>query len=110
MNTASTTTPGKNGVDDYEKQQRRFSKWLTRLIGDVAEEMGISLTKIQFIDGRRLGCRDAHLLKIGSYGKLVSIIIHEGEFGMNEDPGHIELAKSKIRGVLAKLRNQAVHQ
>jgi len=110
MNTDSTAAPGKNEVDDYEKHQRRFSKWLNRLISDVAGEMGISLTKLQFIDGRRLRCRDAHLLKIGSHGKLVSIIIQDGEFGMSEDPVQVELAKSKIRVILTKLRHQAVHK
>lgn len=96
--------------ENYAKQQRHFTKWLNKLVSDVASELGISLTKIQYVDGRRLGCRDAHLLKVGADGNLVSTIIHEAEFGMNEGPGHTEQARCKIRGLLAKLRQNTEQQ
>ena len=110
MKDYSNATLVKIEAEAYEKQQRHFTKWLNRLVSDVANEMGVTLTKIQYIDGRRLGCRDAHLLKLGADGNLVSTIIHEGELGMEEGSDRTERAKCKIRGLLTKLRQQADSQ
>jgi hypothetical protein len=103
----STIALADNKADLLEKQQRYFTRWLQRLVSDLAAEMGITLTKIQYVDGRRLGCRDAHLLKIGSNGTLVSTIIHEGELVMNDDSARSERTRQRIRGVLARLQQQA---
>lgn len=102
----STTALAGNKDDLHERQQRHLAKWLQRLVSDLATEMGITLTKIQYVDGRRLGCRDAHLLKIGSNGTLVSTIIHEGELGMNDDSARSERTRQRIRGVLTRLQQQ----
>lgn len=110
MKDANNITLLKNETDAYDKQQRQFTKWLNKLVSDVADEMGITLTKIQYIDGRRLGCKDAHLLKLGVDGNLVSTIIHEAELALDAGMDRTERAKCKIRGLLAKLRQQAEYQ
>ena len=110
MNDHNSATPVENEADAYAKQQRHLMKSLNKLVDDIASEMGISLTTIQCIDGRRLGCRDAHLVKIGKDGNLASTIIHESELDMNDDSARTERARCKIRDVLTKLRQQANHQ
>ena len=94
----------KSEVEDHDRQQRLLTKQLNILVSEVASEMGLMLTKVQLVDGRRLGCRDAHLIKIKANGNLVSTIIHEGEFRMEAGSAHMERAKGKIRGVLETLR------
>jgi len=96
----------RNEADGHEKQ-RHFTKWLNKMVSDVAHEMGISLTKVQYVDGRRLGCRDAHLLKITAQGNLVSTIIHNGEFRTDAGPDYSERARCRIRDVLTPLLRHA---
>jgi hypothetical protein len=89
-------------TESAEKQHQNFSKWLSKLINEVAGEMGMSLTKVQIVDGRRLGCRDAHLVKIASDGNLISTIIHESEFSADDSHSCIERTKNKIRCAISK--------
>ena len=95
------TTTG-NAAEDAEKQHLIFTKWLSKLINEVAGEMGMTLTKVQIVDGRRLGCRDAHLIKISADGNLTSTIIHECEFDAHAGQSCSERTKNKIRTAILK--------
>ena len=91
-----------NAAEDSEKRQQNFAKWLTKLINEVAGEMGIALTKVQIVDGRRLGCRDAHLIKIAAEGNLSTALIHECEFDVHAGQACSERTRNKIRSAILK--------
>ena len=91
-----------NAAEDSEKRHQNFAKWLSKLINEVAGEMGIALTKVQIVDGRRLGCRDAHLIKIAADGNISSAIIHECEFNVHAGQSCSERTKNKIRSAILK--------
>ncbi len=91
-----------NATEDAEKRHHNFAKWLSKLINEVAGEMGMTLTKVQIVDGRHLGCRDAHLIKIAADGNLTSTVIHEYEFSVHAGQACSERTKNKIRSAILK--------
>ena len=95
-------TATSNDTEHAEKQHQLFAKWLSKLINEVASEMGMPLTKVQIVDGRRLGCRDAHLVKIASNGNIISTIIHENDLSEDNSPARFEKTKNKIRCAISK--------
>jgi len=46
---------------------------------ELAEQMGIQLSQVSIIDGKRLGCRDSHLLQLHADGRIEGALIYQTE-------------------------------
>lgn len=44
---------------------------------DLAAQLGIELSLISVVDGKLLGCRDSHLLKLVLDGRTESVLIYQ---------------------------------
>ena len=55
---------------------------LTRYVKDIANQIGIKLTKVSLVDGQRLGCIDVHLLKLSTRGHNLEKLIYKTDLEM----------------------------
>jgi hypothetical protein len=70
----------------------------------LAEQMGITLSRVAIIDGRLLGCRDSHLVQFHSEGKMESALIYQREIDALLEGVHPERLESRIRTALSRLK------
>jgi hypothetical protein len=52
---------------------------IQKYVSDIALEMGIHLSQVSVVDGRRLGCLNTHLLNLDADGHQVSTLIYQTE-------------------------------
>jgi hypothetical protein len=77
---------------------------IKNLAYDIADQMMITLTNIELVNGLHLGCRDAHLLKITAQGKTVSTLILQEDAVISPDEiGNIKNAQ-KIHNAITQLK------
>ena len=50
---------------------------IEKIVSDIAEKKGLSLSEVLLVDGQRLGCADASLLKVKAHGHLVCALIYK---------------------------------
>lgn len=55
---------------------------LKAYVYDLAEKMGIRLTGIALVEGKRLGCTDVHLLKLSTKEHTVESLIYQTDLEM----------------------------
>ena len=77
---------------------------LKELVRDIAEQSGVSPTNIELVNGLRLGCKDAHLLKISVMDKMVTALIHQEELETFRDDGINERTCLKIQSAIHRLK------
>jgi hypothetical protein len=70
----------------------------------LAEQSGIPLSGVSVIDGRKLGCRDAHLLHLISDGHLISTLVHQSELEELQRSSHCDRLEIKIATALSRLK------
>jgi hypothetical protein len=70
----------------------------------LAEQMGITLSRISVIDGRLLGCRDSHLLQLYSDGTMESVLVYQREIQSLQDGARPERLEHRIRIALSRLQ------
>jgi hypothetical protein len=46
---------------------------------DIAAQIGMELSKVLLVDGKRLGCKDYHLLNISSKGRMGGALVHQDD-------------------------------
>ena len=46
-------------------------------VAGLAAQMGITLSRVSFFDGKLLGCRDCHLIQIYAQGHMESAVIFQ---------------------------------
>ena len=70
----------------------------------IAGEMGINLTDISLVNGARLGCTDAHLLKLTSNDRLACILVYQSDLDtLNANSTNILLVH-RISSALTRLK------
>lgn len=79
-----------------DEELQNVERLLQGLALEVAGERGITLSKVQFDDGRPLGCIDVHILTMGAEGKTVSTKIYQKEVDNFPSRVATELARVKI--------------
>lgn len=71
---------------------------------DLAAQMGIRLSRISVIEGKRVGCFDVHLLNLAADDQRVSTLVYQSELDKLHNGICNELLEVKIRGALSKLQ------
>lgn len=76
---------------------------IQKYVADLADQMGISLTRFSVIDGRSVGCLSVHLLHLGTDDKLVSALIHQSDLDALSNNICCDRLELKIRAALSRL-------
>jgi hypothetical protein len=77
---------------------------IIKFTSDIADQMGIDLSKIDLVEGNKVGCLDIHLLNISTKGKLVSVLAYQADVDnlLNGKPN--DRFEMKIRTALSRLK------
>lgn len=70
----------------------------------LAAQMGIELTRVSVVDGKLLGCRDSHLVKLYSNGQMESALIYQSEFEDLQKGIRRDRFEARIRAALSRLK------
>jgi len=70
----------------------------------LAEQSGIQLSGISVVDGRMVGCNDAHPLHLTADGNLVSVLVHQSELDELQSCTYCERLEIKIKTALSRLQ------
>ena len=70
----------------------------------LAKQFGIQLSGISVIDGRKVGCDNAHLLHLVAEGNLVSALVQQSELEELQSSSCCEQLEIKIKAALSRLQ------
>jgi hypothetical protein len=73
-------------------------------VADTAFHMGIKLSQLSIVEGRRVGCLGAHLLNLASGDQIVSTLVFQTELDKLQDGNYSERLETKIRSALSQLK------
>jgi hypothetical protein len=71
---------------------------------DLAEQMGIKLSRVSVVDGKLLGCRDSNLLQLYSGGNMESALIYQQELEDLQNGVRHPRLETRIRTALSRLK------
>ena len=71
----------------------------------LAEQSGIQLSGVSVIEGRKVGCSDAHLLHLIAGGNLISALVQQSELEELQSSSCCERLELKIKDALSRLQN-----
>jgi hypothetical protein len=71
---------------------------------DLAAQVGIKLSRVSVVEGRRVGCLDVHLLHLAADGQLVSTLVYQSELDELQSDSCCERLELKIRTALSRLQ------
>jgi len=71
---------------------------------NLATQMGINLSTLSVVEGRRVGCNDVHLLNLASGTQKVSTLVHQSELDSLQENSYCERLETKVRSALARLQ------
>jgi len=74
-------------------------------VAKLAVEKGIHLSGVSVIEGRKLGCHDAHLLQLVADGNLVSVLLYQSELNELESNFVGVLLEQRIQSALLRMQN-----
>ena len=77
---------------------------ILKFADDLATQAGIKLSKVTVVEGRRVGCLEAHLLNLASDGQLVSTLVYQSELDELQSDSCCERLELKIRTALSRLQ------
>jgi hypothetical protein len=70
----------------------------------LAKQMGIALSRVSVVDGKLLGCRDSHLLKLSSDDQTECALIFNQELEDLEKGVRRDRLETRIRSALMRLQ------
>lgn len=70
---------------------------------ELAAQMGIKLSHVSVIDGKRLGCRDSHLLQLYAGGRREGALIYQTELDDLQKGIRRAGFETRIRAALSRL-------
>lgn len=70
----------------------------------LAEQVGIKLSRVSVVEGRRVGCLDMHLLHLAADGQRVSALVSQSELDELQSRSCCERLELKIRAALSRLQ------
>jgi len=71
---------------------------------DIASQVGLQLSKIDFVDGDKVGYIDTHLMTIISNGHLVSVLAYQADVDDLLTGKNCDRLETKIRSALSRLK------
>jgi hypothetical protein len=71
---------------------------------DIAAQMKVQLSKVTVIEGRKLDCFDAHLLKLDADGQQVSLLLYQSELDELQNNIVGERLEQRIRSAISRLQ------
>lgn len=71
---------------------------------DLAAQMGIQLSQVSVVEGRRVGCLDVHLLNLAIDDHRVSTLVYQSELDDLQGGSYCERLELKIRSALSRLQ------
>jgi hypothetical protein len=71
---------------------------------DLALQMGIRLSQVTVIEGRRVGCLDVHLLNLAADGQRASTLVYQSELDELQSGSYCERLEMKVRSALTRLQ------
>jgi hypothetical protein len=74
------------------------------LAADIADQMGIRLSGVSVVEGRRVGCLDMSLLHLAADDRLVSALVHKSELEDLQNGSGCERLEVKIQTALSRLK------
>jgi hypothetical protein len=72
-------------------------------VHDLATQMGVPLSTVSVVDGRRVGCLDVSLLKLTANGQTVMALVSQADIENLVNGKHSDLLETKIRSALTRL-------
>lgn len=73
-------------------------------VTDLALHMGIRLSHVSVVEGRRVGCLDVHLLNLASDGHRASTLVYQSELDDLHNGSNCDRLDMKVRSALARLQ------
>jgi hypothetical protein len=70
----------------------------------IAAQMKVQLSDITVVEGRTLGCFDAHLLKLDAEGQQVSLLLYQSELDELQSDFVGDRLELRIRSALSRLQ------
>lgn len=70
---------------------------------ELASQMGMQLSRVSVIDGKRLGCRDSHLLQLYAGGRMEGALVYQTELEDLQKGIQRYGLEVKIRAALSRL-------
>jgi hypothetical protein len=86
------------------KGQERIYIIVKEYATGIAASMGIKLTSTSVTDGLRLGCLDAHLLKLAHDVQVVSALVYQTDLDKLQNGFQSDRLETTIRTALSRLR------
>jgi len=77
---------------------------IRKYVSDIADQMGIQLSQVLFVEGSKVGCRDVHLLNIVADGQRVSTLVYQSDLDELQSVLSCLRLEIKIRTALSKLK------
>ena len=71
---------------------------------DIAAQMKVQLSNVTVVEGRNLGCCDAHLLKLHGDGQQVSVLLYQSELDELQSNFVGDRLEQRIRSALSRLQ------
>jgi hypothetical protein len=71
---------------------------------DIASQMKVQLSDVTVVEGRNLGCCDAHLLKLSGDGQQVSVLLYQSELDELQSNFVGDRLEQRIRSALSRLQ------
>jgi hypothetical protein len=71
---------------------------------DLADQVGIRLSKINFVEGDKVGCVDIHLMTLITKGHLVCVLAHQVDVENLQAGQACHRLETKIRLALEQLK------
>jgi len=72
---------------------------------DIAAQMKVQLSNVTVIEGRKLDCFDAHLLKLDADGQQVSLLLYQSELDELQNNIVGDRLEQRIRSALSRLQS-----
>jgi hypothetical protein len=79
-------------------------RMLQAYVTDIADQMGIQLSRVSVIEGRAVGCLDAYLLHLASDNQKVSVLVYLPELDNLQQGSCCDRLELKIRSALLRLQ------
>jgi hypothetical protein len=73
-------------------------------VTSLADQMGVKLSKVYFVEGKAAGCLDSHTLMMSSKGCNVSTIIYQTDLEHLKQGNECNLLEASIREKLSRLQ------
>jgi len=73
-------------------------------VAKLAVQLGIQLSSVSVIEGRKLGCNDAHLLQLIADGNLINLLLYQSELDELQSNFVGDRLEQRIRTALLRMQ------